>query len=225
MIFEYFNLKKEKTSIELPVSKELFNKTIQEVKGLDLINMNYNWLFWDLRDYLFEKIIIDSFQTKVESFCRKIQESKFDFLTNVDSESLKVVQIYYHVYYWSEIFIASEPENSFHKNEMVEDRLELILEFDLKELRHLLIELLIVFNVDYKEFIEDESIETHELMVDELVENLLRKSWAKIKKETNSKIVGTLFEGTGLGSTIDIDTSEKIGDTEDEIIDFFNKKI
>ena len=224
MKFKYVNLNKEEKVIDLPVSEEAFNKTKSFVKGSALIDMYYDWLIWDLRDYFFDKMILDSFRKEINSFCKRIQLADFDYEKNAGPEDVKVVQMYYHVYIWDQIYVACAPEGSFHKESLVQDRLELDLEFELNELEHLLLQLLNVLEVDYSEFKEEEDISTNELGIDTLVENLLRECWRKTKEETNSKIVGTLFEATGLGSTGDLDTNEVIGDSEELIIEFFKKR-
>ncbi len=224
MKFKYININKEEKIIDLPVSEEIFNKTKSFVKGSRLIDMYYSWLIWDLRDYFFEKMILDSFRKEINSFCKRILLADFDYEKHASSKDVKVVQMYYHVYIWDQVFIACEPEGSFHKESLVKDRLELKLDFELEELEYLLEQLLNEFEVDYSEFKKKEDISTNELEIDFLVENLLRECWRKTKEEANSKIVGTLFEATGLGSTGDLDTDEVIGDSEELIIEFFKKR-
>ncbi|WP_299621845.1 hypothetical protein [uncultured Tenacibaculum sp.] len=223
MKFKYVNLNKEEKVIDLPVTEEDFNETKCFVEGSELIDMDYDWLIWDLRDYFIEKMVLDPFKEEIYSFCRKVQLADFDYKENSSSKDIKVVQIYYNIYSWHLIFVACEPEIVFHKEDIVKDRLELDFNFDLRELEYLLEQILDALEVDYSEFKEEEKIVTSDLIIDFSVKNILKECWKEIKNETNSKIVGVVFQATG-GDPESLDTDEVIGDSEELIVEFFKKR-
>ncbi len=223
MKFKYVNLNKEEKVIDLPVTEEDFNETKCFVEGSELIDMDYDWLIWDLRDYFVEKMVLDPFKEEINSFCRKVQLADFDYKENANSKDVKVVQMYYHIYSWHLIFVACEPEITFHKEDIVKDRLELDFNFDLRELEYLLEQILDALEVDYSEFKEEEKIVTSDLIIDFSVKNILKECWNEIKNEINSKIVGVVFQATG-GDPESLDTDEVIGDSEELIVEFFKKR-
>ncbi|WP_299708775.1 hypothetical protein [uncultured Tenacibaculum sp.] len=223
MKFKYVNLNKEEKVIDLPVTEEDFNETKCLVEGSEFIDMDYDWLIWDLRDYFVEKMVLDPFKEEIYSFCKKIQLADFDYKENASSKDVKVVQMYYHIYSWHLIFVACEPEITFHKEDIVKDRLELDFNFDLRELEYLLEQILDALEVDYSEFKEEEKIVTSDLIIDFSVKNILKECWNEIKNEINSKIVGVVFQATG-GDPESLDTDEVIGNSEELIVEFFKKR-
>jgi hypothetical protein len=216
MLFRYQDLNKKEQSIELPITVDKFIEVKSEVKGLELSNIEYYWTFWEIRDVLFKQLMFDIHKHEIMSFLKILQTNNFDFIDSHKGTIVKAVDIYYNVYYGDFIFVAGEPCTTIYGNDIIEDigRLELHLDFDTEELEYLLVQLLEALGITgIEDYQEEEELSTSELSTDGYFEDLIRTCWLETKQQTNSKVVGIIFQASGCGSMSDLDTGENIEET------------
>ncbi|WP_299886727.1 hypothetical protein [uncultured Lacinutrix sp.] len=224
MIFNFLDLNKESQRVRIPITEKRFKKISKKNKGRDFDNMNYYLEFMLIRDYLFLVFILNPYMETVKIFFRKIQLSQLDFEDTHKNDIIKAADVYYHVYYWNSIFIASEPSTTFYSNGIIKDRLELHLEFDTELLESVLEQLLEALGIDYEAFQEEEDLSTFEIEADSLVTSFLLECWQDVKQETQSKVFGMLFEGTGIGGMYDLDNAKDIEATDSSIEAYVKSK-
>lgn len=217
MLFKYNDLDHQVQTIELPISINKFIEVKGEVEGKSLEDINYYWLFWEIRDALFKQFLFDIHKDELLAFIERLQLSQFDFKNPNLNHHVKVVDVYYNVYYWNSVFVAGEPSIGIYDG-IVNDRLELHLDFDTEALEHLLEQLLDAFGVvDYDEYQEEEELATSEIGADGIFEDLVRECWLNKKATTQSEMIGMLFQATGCGSMSDLDSGDIVEETEEGI--------
>ncbi|WP_299336831.1 hypothetical protein [uncultured Psychroserpens sp.] len=215
MQFTYHDTNHTEQHIDLPITTDQFNTVKLEVEGSRLDDIDYWWAFWAIRDSLFKQLHFDIHAAEIKAFIKRLQLNQFDFTDPNADNTVKVVDVYYNVYYWDMVFVAGEPGIGLYDG-ITKDRLELHLEFDVDEFEHLLEQLLDAFGViDYEEYQEEDDLATFELSADALFVELFRECWADVKADTKSDMIGMLFQATGIGDTTDLDTHEAVDQTED----------
>lgn len=224
MLFKYQDTNNQEQCIELPITIDKFIETKGEIEGSTLEDLNYYWVFWEIRDVLFKQFLFDIHKEELVGFIKRLQLNQFDFKNPKVANLAKVVDVYYNVYYWDSVFVAGEPSIGIYDG-LVNDRLELHLDFDTEELEHLLEQLLDAFGVvDYDEYQEEEELATSEIGADDIFETFARENWLHVKNETKSEMIGMIFQGTGCGSMSDLDTGDTVEETEDGIIAYLKSR-
>ena len=94
MEFTYTTLDKKEKTIDLPVSLEEFKKVKKKVKRKDLYDLG-DWVFWDIRDYLFQKLILANLKDKFLQFFESVHTNAFELYDSQSKQDIKVVDVYY----------------------------------------------------------------------------------------------------------------------------------
>lgn len=222
MEFNYKNLNSDQIEITLPFNKVEFEKIKDNVNGCDLLDLEH-WEFWNLRDYFFNKLIIENFKEDLISLFTKTHLNEFDF-SSKDKIEIKVIDLYYH-YYYNEIFICSEPSDVIYPDiEM--NRLESRLIYNTDELEHLLEQILDAFGVTYNDWKEEgDLLSTDELIIGNYFGPLMFECWTKVKLDYNSNVIGFVSYASGGGGYKDLDNGNEVDETIDGIKSYLKNRI
>lgn len=222
MEFNYKNLNSDQIKITLPLNKDEFEKIKDEVNGCNLLELEH-WEFWDLRDYFFNKLIIENFKEDLISLFTKTHLNEFDF-SNKDKIEIKVIDLYYH-YYYNEVFICSEPSNVIYPDIEI-NRLEIRLKYDTDELEYLLEQILDAFGVIYNNWKEEGTLLcTDEFNIGEYFSSLMINCWTKVKLDYNSNVIGFVSYASGGGGYTDLDNGNEVEETIDGIKAYLKNRI
>lgn len=227
MLFKYKDLNNQEQSIELPITVDKFIAIKTKVNGLELLSMQYYWVFWEIRDALFKRLMFDCHKQELTTFLKQLQTNDFDFKEHYQDTIVKAVDIYYNVYYWDSVFVAGEPSTTVFEDGILggQGRLELHLDFDTEALEHLLVQLLEAFGIiGIEEHQEEDALATSELSADGLFEDFVSECWLNLKEQTKSKVIGILFQATGCGSMSDLDTGENVDESTEGMAAYLKRK-
>lgn len=221
MIFNYKSLNGNNKSIELPIDQNVFNEFKEKVEGSALEDWG-EWLFWDLRDYLFSTLICSGFKTELSAFFEKLHVDWFK--EDLNGTKAEVVDVCYIFYSGDSTYIFSEPSSVLYPNNHAE-RLELNLNYDVEELDCILEQLLDAFGVNYSVWTEDEeSLSLDELDLGDIFGDLFFECWLQTKKKLNSNLIGLLSYATGGAGCIDLDNGNKIDETDEGILKYVEQR-
>ncbi|WP_196888421.1 hypothetical protein [Aureivirga sp. CE67] len=224
MYFKYKNLKNQEQTITLPITKTRFKEIKNEVEDLGLEDLGY-WEFWDIRDYLFKTLIIDSFKNDLMSFFENIHLNKFESYNKVENTEIKAVDVYYHFYNEEEIYLFSEPSVILYPNHNMK-RLETRLEYDTEELEFLLEQILDSFDVNYVNWKNDEyDLSSTDFELGVYFGDLTFECWTKTKEKLKSKLIGLISYATGGAGCMDLDNGNEIEETDEAISLYLKKEI
>lgn len=199
------------------LSKEEVLDDLDFTEGTDVYELDF---FWELRDELFESIILKSFEDRLNEFFYKIHTDQFKYKIATEKDSLKVINLWYNIYP-NEIYLFVEPNPDFYNEDKIE-RLELSLHFDLDEFENLLTQILDLRKVDYSNL--EYSLAREELEKEKYLFNLLYEYWSLVKKETNSDIIGFLSLATGGSNYFDLDNQNTIECIHGEVQKYLDQK-
>lgn len=199
------------------LSKEEVLDDLDFTEGTDVYEFDF---FWELRDELFESIILKSFEDRLNEFFYKIHTDQFNYKIASEKGSLKVINLWYNIYP-NEIYLFVEPNPDFYNEDKIE-RLELSLHFDLDEFENLLTQILDLRKVDYSNL--EYSLAREELEKEKYLFNLLYEYWSLVKKETNSNIIGFLSLATGGSNYFDLDNQNTIECIHGEVQKYLDQK-
>ncbi|MCH2035125.1 MAG: hypothetical protein MK202_16570 [Tenacibaculum sp.] len=199
------------------LSKEEVLDDLDFTEGTDVYELDF---FWELRDELFESIILKSFEDRLNEFFYKIHTDQFKYKIASEKDSLKVINLWYNIYP-NEIYLFVEPNPDFYNEDKIE-RLELSLHFDLDEFENLLKQILDLRKVDYSNL--EYSLAREELEKEKYLFNLLYEYWSLVKKETNSDIIGFLSLATGGSNYFDLDNQNTIECIHGEVQKYLDQK-
>lgn len=221
MIFNYKNLSGQDTFVELPIDQNVFNQFKEKVEGSALEDWG-EWLFWNLRDYLFSSLICSGFKPELNAFFEKLHVNRFK--EGLNGTSADAVDVYYIFYSGDSTYIFSEPSTDLYPNNHAE-RLEINLNYDVEELDCLLEQLLDAFGVDYSLWTEDEeSLSLSEIDLGDIFGDLFFECWLQIKKKLNSNLIGLLSYATGGAGCVDLDNGNEIEETEEEVLKYLEQR-
>lgn len=214
MLFEYKDLNGQQKSINLPIEQKHFDEIKRQVEHSELGSLG-DWEFWELRDYLFEKVIIDSLKDDAIAFFEKIHLKQFEFEDEFNENEIKAVDVCYY-FYFEEIYLFSEPSEVLYPNLELKNRLAVHLKYDTKELEHLLEQVLDAFGVGYDSWKEDgDDINSCELEIGKLSSDLIFGSWQLAKTKTKSNIIGMLSYFSGGAGCRDLDNGNDIDESNE----------
>jgi len=216
MLFEYKTLGGQAAKIELPISKTQFNAAKQNVKGLDLDSVPYEWEFWILRDFLFHTLILKPMQSKIENMLVKVQKGDYNF--DLQPTKIKVADVFFHCYS-NEIYVFSEPSLVFY-GDLSANQLEISLAYDTDELEHILIQLLHSFGVTYVEEDYYNGLNGTELEEKALFLDFILEIWQELKVDTNSTVIGLIAYASGGIGLYDMDKGNQVEELDYEIRDY-----
>lgn len=199
------------------LSKEEVLDDLNFTEGTDVYELDF---FQELRDELFESIILKSFEDRLNEFFYKIHTDQFKYKIASEKDSLKVINLWYNIYP-NEIYLFVEPNPDFYNEDKIE-RLELSLHFDLDEFENLLTQILDLRKVDYSNL--EYSLAREELEKEKYLFNLLYEYWLLVKKETNSDIIGFLSLATGGSNYFDLDNQNTIESIHREVQKYLDQK-
>jgi hypothetical protein len=213
--FTYTTLDKKEKTIDLPISLEEFKSIKRDVRGEDLYDLD-DWVFWDIRDHLFQKLIIYNLKDEFLQFFVNVHTNAFELYESQSKQDIKVVDVYYH-YYYNKIFVCAEPNDAIYPNYKAK-RLEVGLGYDTEELESLLTQILNAFEVDYQEWIDDgEKFSENELEISTFFSHLMQDCWTESKANTNSSVIGMVFYATGGSAYVDLDNGTEVEQTDEGI--------
>ncbi|CAM1344906.1 hypothetical protein [Tenacibaculum amylolyticum] len=199
------------------LSKEEVLDDLDFTKGTNVYELDF---FWELRDQLFESIILKSFERPLKDFFHKIHTDQFNYKIASEKGSLKVINLWYNIYPY-EVYLFVEPNPDYFTEDKIE-RIELSLHFDLSEFENLLTQILDLRKIDYSNL--DDSLANHELEKDDYIQNLIYQHWSLVKKETNSSLIGFLSLATGGCNYFDLDNQNSIECLTGEIKKYLDQK-
>lgn len=221
MIFNYKSLNGNNKSVELPIDQNVFNQFKQQVEGSALEDWG-EWLFWDLRDYLFTTLICSGFKTDLCAFFEKLHVNRFK--EDLNGTSAEVVDVYYIFYSGDSTYVCSEPSPVLYPNNQAE-RLEIHLNYETEELDCLLEQLLDAFGVNYNSWTADEeSLSLSEIDLGDVFGDLFFECWLQTKKKLNSNLIGMLSYATGGAGCVDLDNGNEIDETEEDVLKYLEKR-
>lgn len=223
ILFQYKNLNGQQKSINLPIEQKDFNEIKRQVQHSELDDLG-DWEFWELRDYLFETLIINSLKGDAIAFFEKIHLKQFEFEGGFNGNEIKVVDVYYHFDYGDEIYLFSEPSDMLYPNYELKTGLEVHLKYDTEELEHLLEQILNAFSVDYDSWQEEGGLCTDELEIGKLCSGLIFGCWQLAKVKTESNTIGILSYSSGGAGCTDLDNGNDIDESDEGTRLYLEKK-
>lgn len=215
-------LQEDKTFKEATIflNKKIVNKQRKLTSNISVNDFEY---FWELRDDLFNNVIIKSFEKQTLDFLNKVHSNDFIYTNNNDNNPIEVVDTFYH-FYDDEIYFFVEPCYDLYSNDKA-DRLELRLLFDSSEFEKLLIKILDSWGIDYSYYEQDdyESIWDSELEMGKFFYDFITKQWKKSKAENNSDLKGFISYATGGAGYYDLDNGNSVKESVGEVRKYLEK--